>query len=38
VFNGHDHDEDGIKTKNNIPFIFDAHFGVAGVLNTVDTV
>lgn len=27
VFNGHDHDEDGIKVKNNIPFIFDAHFG-----------
>ena len=27
VFNGHDHDEEGIKLKNNIPFIFDAHFG-----------
>ncbi len=27
VFNGHDHDEDNIKMKNNIPFIFDAHFG-----------
>ncbi|MBS1576060.1 MAG: metallophosphoesterase [Bacteroidetes bacterium] len=27
VFNGHDHDEEGIKTKNNIPFLFDAHFG-----------
>jgi hypothetical protein len=27
VFNGHDHDQEGIKTKNNIPFIFDAHFG-----------
>ncbi|MEJ7589130.1 MAG: metallophosphoesterase [Ferruginibacter sp.] len=27
VFNGHDHDEDGIKIKNGIPFIFDAHFG-----------
>ena len=27
VFNGHDHDEEGIKVKNNIPFIFDAHFG-----------
>jgi hypothetical protein len=27
VFNGHDHDEEGIKTKNEIPFIFDAHFG-----------
>ncbi|MEP7142203.1 MAG: metallophosphoesterase [Ferruginibacter sp.] len=27
VFNGHDHDEEGIKTKDQIPFIFDAHFG-----------
>lgn len=27
VFNGHDHDEEGIKMKNGIPFIFDAHFG-----------
>ncbi len=27
VFNGHDHDEDGIKTKEGIPFIFDAHVG-----------
>ncbi len=27
VFNGHDHDEEGIKMKNDIPFIFDAHFG-----------
>jgi hypothetical protein len=27
VFNGHDHDEEGIKSKNGIPFIFDAHFG-----------
>ncbi|MGC4037539.1 MAG: metallophosphoesterase [Chitinophagaceae bacterium] len=27
VFNGHDHDEEGIKTKNGIPFLFDAHFG-----------
>jgi len=27
IFNGHDHDEDNIKLKNNIPFIFDAHFG-----------
>jgi len=27
AFNGHDHDEAGIKVKNNIPFIFDAHFG-----------
>jgi len=27
VFNGHDHDEEGIKIKNEIPFIFDGHFG-----------
>ena len=27
IFNGHDHDEDNIKIKNKIPFIFDAHFG-----------
>lgn len=27
VFNGHDHDEEGIKIKQDIPFIFDAHFG-----------
>ena len=27
VFNGHDHDEENIKMKNDIPFIFDAHFG-----------
>ncbi len=27
VFNGHDHDEDGIKKRENIPFVFDAHFG-----------
>ena len=27
VFNGHDHDEEGVKKKNNIPFVFDAHFG-----------
>jgi Icc protein len=27
VFNGHDHDESGIKMKEGIPFIFDAHFG-----------
>ncbi|MBC7886407.1 MAG: metallophosphoesterase [Ferruginibacter sp.] len=27
VFNGHDHDEEGIKMKNKLPFIFDAHFG-----------
>lgn len=27
IFNGHDHDEEGIKMKNGVPFIFDAHFG-----------
>lgn len=27
VFNGHDHDEEGVKIKDNIPFVFDAHFG-----------
>ncbi|MBZ4190840.1 metallophosphoesterase family protein [Niabella beijingensis] len=27
VFNGHDHDEDGIKKKGEIPFVFDAHVG-----------
>jgi hypothetical protein len=27
IFNGHDHDEEGVKVKNEIPFIFDAHFG-----------
>ncbi len=27
VFNGHEHNEQGIKIKNDIPFMFDAHFG-----------
>ncbi|MGZ5221763.1 MAG: metallophosphoesterase family protein [Chitinophagaceae bacterium] len=27
VFNGHDHDEEGIKMRDDIPFVFDAHFG-----------
>lgn len=27
VFNGHDHDEEGVKVKQGIPFLFDAHFG-----------
>ena len=27
VFNGHDHDEEGIKRRDDIPFVFDAHFG-----------
>lgn len=27
VFDGHDHDLDGVKLKDGIPFIFDGHFG-----------
>lgn len=27
IFNGHDHDEDKIKSRAGIPFIFDGHFG-----------
>lgn len=27
VFNGHDHQEDGIKIEGEIPFMFDGHFG-----------
>lgn len=27
IFNGHDHDEEDIKMKGKLPFIFDAHFG-----------
>lgn len=27
VFNGHDHQEDGIKIEGDIPFMFDGHFG-----------
>ena len=27
VFNGHDHDEEGVKLKQQIPFLFNAHFG-----------
>lgn len=27
IFNGHDHDQDNIKMKGSLPFIFDAHFG-----------
>ncbi len=27
VFNGHDHDQDGVKMLGNIPFLFDGHFG-----------
>lgn len=27
VFHGHEHDQDGVKMYNNIPFLFDAHIG-----------
>lgn len=27
VFHGHEHGEDGVKMLNNIPFMFDSHFG-----------
>lgn len=27
VFHGHEHDQDGVKMRNNIPYLFDAHFG-----------
>ncbi len=27
VCNGHDHDEDDLKTKNSIPYLFDGHIG-----------
>lgn len=27
VFNGHDHEQDDIKVKNNVPYLFDGHFG-----------
>lgn len=27
VFHGHEHDKDGIKIHNNLPYIFDAHIG-----------
>jgi 3',5'-cyclic AMP phosphodiesterase CpdA len=27
IFNGHDHDVDTVLLKNNVPYIFDAHFG-----------
>jgi len=27
VFNGHDHQQDDIKIKNKIPYLFDGHFG-----------
>lgn len=27
VFHGHEHDQDGVKMKDNIPYLFDTHFG-----------
>ncbi|MBB5438902.1 putative phosphodiesterase [Pedobacter sp. AK017] len=27
VFHGHDHDQDDVKSKNNITFLFDSHIG-----------
>jgi hypothetical protein len=27
VFNGHDHDEEGIRMRYDLPFVFDAHLG-----------
>ena len=27
VFHGHEHDQDGVKMSNNIPFLFDSHIG-----------
>lgn len=27
VFNGHDHDQDGIKVDAGLPYLFDAHYG-----------
>ena len=27
VFSGHDHNEDGLKVWNNVPYYFDGHFG-----------
>jgi len=27
VFHGHEHDQDGVKMMNNIPYLFDSHFG-----------
>jgi len=27
VFHGHEHNEDGVRTVNNTPFMFDSHFG-----------
>ena len=27
VFHGHEHDQDGVKMHNDVPFIFDSHIG-----------
>ncbi|MES2796194.1 MAG: metallophosphoesterase, partial [Bacteroidota bacterium] len=27
VFHGHEHDQDGVKMRNGVPFIFDSHIG-----------
>lgn len=27
VFHGHEHDQDGVKILDNIPYLFDSHFG-----------
>lgn len=27
VFHGHEHDQDGVKMNDNIPYFFDAHIG-----------
>lgn len=27
VFHGHEHDQDGVKMKDNIPYLFDSHIG-----------
>lgn len=27
VFHGHEHDQDGVRMHNGVPFLFDAHFG-----------
>jgi hypothetical protein len=27
VFHGHEHDQDGVKMHNDIPYLFDSHFG-----------
>ena len=27
IFHGHEHDQDGVKMVNNIPFLFDSHVG-----------